>query len=87
MLVGVLTYKTYQTHASKCKVYIITDVVISACLRVFQLNLPFPYRNRVTVHIHVFPFQHKVLFVSRHIAGAQNFYIKHNSGNLMQSID
>jgi len=40
-----------------------------------------------TVHIHAFQYQHTVLFVSRHRAGAQNVCTKHNTGNLMESTD
>jgi len=38
MLVGILTHKIFQTHTSECKVRIITDVLISVCLRVFSVQ-------------------------------------------------
>jgi len=38
MLVGVLMYKTFQTHASECNVRIIKDVLISVCLRPFSVQ-------------------------------------------------
>ena len=35
-------YKTFKTQTSECKVHIITDVLISACLRVFSSIYHFP---------------------------------------------